>query len=64
MKTIFLSTSHNGVFKTWSLAHTPVGNDDDPPGGGRPVAVRVPASVEPTEQPHRPWVVQGVGTVL
>jgi hypothetical protein len=64
MKTIFLSASHNSGFKTWSLAHTPADNDDDPADGGRPVAVRVRAPVEPPEQPHRPWLIQGVGTVL
>lgn len=64
MKTIFLNASHARGFRAWSLAHTPAGNDDDPAGGGRPIAVRVGATVEPTEQEHRPWLTQGVGNVL
>ncbi len=61
---VFLSASHVSGFKAWSLAHTPADNDDDPAGGGRPVAIRVRAIVEPTEQAHRPWLTQGVGSVL
>jgi hypothetical protein len=64
MKTIFLATSHASGFKKWSLAHTPADNDDDPAGGGRPVAIHIRATVEPTEQAHRPWLTQGVGNVL
>jgi hypothetical protein len=64
MKTIFLSTKRSDVFKTWSLAHTPAENDDDPADGGSAVAIRVLAPVEPAEQPHRPWQVQGVGNAL
>jgi hypothetical protein len=64
MKTIFLATSHASGFKKWSLAHTPADNDDDPAGGSRPVAIRARATVEPAEQLHRPWLMQGVGNVL
>jgi hypothetical protein len=64
MKTIFLSDSHVGGFKTWSLAHTPADNDDDPADGGKPVAVHARATVKPTEEAHRPWLTQGVGSVL
>lgn len=64
MKTNFLSASHASGFKTWSLAHTPADNDDAPAGEGRPLAIRVRATLEPTEQAHRPWLTQGLGNVL
>jgi len=68
METIFLSDRHARGFKKWSVAHTPAGNDDDPAGGGRPVAVRIRASVKPmmasAEPSHRPWLAQGVGNAL
>jgi hypothetical protein len=64
MKTIFLSASRASGFKKWSLAHTPADNDDEPAGGGTPVSIRVRATVEPTVQLYRPWLMQGVGNVL
>ena len=64
LKTIFYSANRAIGFKEWSLAHTPADNDDDPIGGGRPVAIRVRAADKPTEQAHRRWLTQGVGNVL
>ena len=64
MKTVLVSGSHTSGLKTGALAHTPANNDDDPAGGGRSLRVRVRAPVKATEQPHRPWLAQGVGNVL
>jgi hypothetical protein len=64
VKQISFSASQIGGFGTGSLAHRPEENDNDPAGGGRPVAIRVRATAEPTEQPHRPWLMQGVGNAL
>jgi len=68
MMTIFLNASGANGFKKWSIAHPPSSNDDDaPPGGVTPIAIAVPALDEPImappEQPHRPWLVPGWGTL-
>ena len=65
MMTISLDASGADGFKKWSIAHPPSSNDDDdPPGGATPI---VPALDEPImappEQPHRPWLVPGWGTL-
>jgi len=49
-------------FKKWSVAHPPASNDDDYPAGATPVALALPSFGE--EQPHRPWLVPGVGVSL
>jgi|HubBroStandDraft_6_1064221.scaffolds.fasta_scaffold1281473_1 hypothetical protein len=64
MKQTFFGTSQISGFRKWSLAHRPEENDNDPAGGGRPFAIRVPAAGQPAEQPHRAWVIQGVGNAL
>ena len=68
MMTISLNASGADGFKKWSIAHPPSSNDDDdPPGGATPIAIAVPALDEPImaqpEQPHRPWLVPGWGTL-
>jgi hypothetical protein len=67
MMTIFLNASGANAFKKSSIAHPPSGNDDDPPDGATPIAIAVPALDEPImappEQPHRPWLVPGWGTL-
>jgi hypothetical protein len=62
--TIFLGDGRTRGFKNWSAALAPASNDDDPPGGGRPVAIRLRAAIEPTKQTHRPLLRQGMGNVL
>jgi hypothetical protein len=60
--TIFLNASGANGFKKWSIAHPPSSNDDE-----TPIAIAVPALDEPImtppEQPHRPWLVPGWGTL-
>ena len=63
MMTIFLNASGTNGFKKWSIAHPPSSNDDDETA----IAIAVPALDEPImappEQPHRPWLVPGWGTL-
>jgi hypothetical protein len=68
MMTISLNASGADGFKKWSIAHPPSSNDDDDPlGGATPIAIAVPALddpiMAPPEQPHRPWLVPGWGTL-
>jgi hypothetical protein len=67
MTTIFLNAGDVNVFKKISIAHPLSTNDDDRPGGATPIAMAVPALDEPImappEQPHRPWLVPGWGTL-
>jgi hypothetical protein len=62
MMTIFLNASGANGFKNWSIAHPPSSNDDE-----TSIALAVPAVDEPImappEQPHRPWLVPGWGTL-
>jgi len=62
---ISLVDSRAQGFKCWSIAHQPGSNDDDRPGGATPIALAVPDTLDtmvaPPEQPHRPWMVPGVG---
>ena len=62
MMTIFLNASGANGFKKWSIVHPPSSNDDE-----TPIAIAVPALDEPImaplEQPHRPWLVPGWGTL-
>ena len=61
MMTIFLNASGANGFKKWSIAHLPSSNDETS------IAIAVPALDEPImappEQPHRPWLVPGWGTL-
>jgi hypothetical protein len=54
-------------FKKWSIAHPPSIDDDDNPGGPTPIALTDPdlddRVTAPPEQPHRPWLVPGFGTL-
>jgi hypothetical protein len=54
-------------FMKWSITHPPATNDDDHPGGATPIALTAPELDEPlmapAEQPHRPWLVPGMGTL-
>jgi hypothetical protein len=67
MMTIFLNASGANGFKKWSVAHPPSSIDDDPPGAATPIAIAAPVLDEPImappEQPHRPWLVPGWGTL-
>jgi len=62
MMTIFLNAGGANGFEKWSIAHTPSINDDE-----TSIAIVVPALDEPImappEQPHRPWLVPGWGTL-
>jgi hypothetical protein len=62
MMTIFLNASGANGFKKWSIARPPSSNDDE-----TSIAITVPALDEPImappEQPHRPWLVPGWGTL-
>ena len=68
MKTIFLSASRVHGVKLWSATHTLANNDDDPTGGATPVVLPIPATDEQImaspEQPHRPWLIQGMKDAL
>ena len=54
-------------FRKWSVAHPPASNDDDHPGGATPIALSAPEFDDqvnaPPEQPHRPWLVPGMGAI-
>ncbi|MGA7262841.1 MAG: hypothetical protein WA709_15965 [Stellaceae bacterium] len=67
MMTIFLNASGANGFKKWSIAHPPSSNDDDAVDGATPIAIADPAIDEPImappDQPHRPWLVPGWGTL-
>jgi hypothetical protein len=60
--TIFLNASGATGLKKWSIAHPPSSNDAE-----TSIAIAVPALDEPImappEQPHRPWLVPGWGTL-
>ena len=62
MMTIFLNASGATGVKKWSIAHPPNSKDDE-----TSIAIAVPALDEPImappEQPHRPWLVPGWGTL-
>ena len=69
MKTVLLSSYRSHKVKQQSGAqHTLANNDDDPAGGAAPVALPVPATDEQitatTDQPHRPWLFQGMRNAL
>jgi len=53
--------------KKWSIAHPPSTGDDDYLGGATPIALTDPDPddrvIAPHEQPHRPWLVPGFGTL-
>jgi hypothetical protein len=65
---ISLETSRTSGFLKWCDSHKPASNDDDAPGGGKPIAVRPPVldqtMIVPPEQPYRPWQMPGVGTAF
>lgn len=54
-------------FKKWFIAHPPSTNDDDNLVRATPIALTAPhlddQVIAPPEQPHRPWLVPGVGTL-
>jgi hypothetical protein len=60
--TIFLNASGANGFKNWSVALPSSINHDE-----TSIAINVPALDEPIiappEQPHRPWLVPGWGTL-
>jgi hypothetical protein len=60
---ISLASSRANGFIKWSQNHPPGSNDDDSPGGATPIALVEPPSDcdAPTDLPHRPWIVPGVG---
>jgi hypothetical protein len=62
MITIFSNACGANGFKKWSIAQPPSSNDDE-----TSIAIAVPALDEPImappEQPHRPWLVPGWGTL-
>lgn len=60
----FLASIPINEFATWSSNHLPSSNDDDnPAGGATPIALAEPSSdgAVPTDRPHLPWVIPGVG---
>jgi hypothetical protein len=62
MMTIFLNVSGGNGFKKSSIVHPHSRNNDE-----TSIAIAVPALdepiVAPPEQPHRPWLVPGWGTL-
>ena len=54
------SSPTNG-FKKWSSDHPPSSNDDDNPGTAAPMAIVESPSDRAAREPHRPWVIPGVG---
>jgi hypothetical protein len=68
MKLIFLNSYRSHRVKQRSAAHTLANNDDNPAGSAAPVALPVPATDEQitatADQPHRPWLFQGMRNAL
>ena len=60
---ISLTNSRPVGFRKWSEAHRADNDDDDNPGGAKPVALTEPSldPDAPGELPHRPWGIPGVG---
>jgi hypothetical protein len=54
-------------FKKWFVAHPPSIDDDDSFGKATPIALIDSGlderAIAPPEQPHRPWLVPGFGTL-
>lgn len=54
-------------FKKWFVAHPPSIDDDDSLGKATPIALidseLDERAIAPPEQPHRPWLVPGFGTL-
>jgi hypothetical protein len=68
MKTIYSSFRRSHRVKERSGAHAFANDDDDPTGGATPAVLSVPATDERimaiAEQPHRPWLIQGMKDAL
>jgi hypothetical protein len=68
MKKVFLNSSCSHRVKQRPDAHALANNDDDPASGATPVVFPVSATDEQmmatTEQPHRPWLIQGMRNAL
>ncbi|MFZ3234096.1 MAG: hypothetical protein WA417_03745 [Stellaceae bacterium] len=64
---ISLAESHAKGFNRWCAAHDTGRKDDGRIGASGPVAMAdpeiEPAVIAPPEQPHRPWLVPGAGTL-
>ncbi|HTW50847.1 MAG TPA: hypothetical protein VME45_03020 [Stellaceae bacterium] len=64
MTTIFLGSHHSHGVKPRAGASVPANTDDDPAGGATPIVLPIPTTDEQiiaaTEQPHRPWIIQGM----
>ena len=64
MKRIFLSSRRPHEVKQRPGTCAPANTDDDPVGGATPIVLPVPATDEQilvaAEQPHRPWLIQGM----
>jgi hypothetical protein len=65
---ISLAESRSNSFRKCSIAHPPGSNNDGQPGGDTPIALTATdlddPIMAPPEQPHRPWLVPGVGRQL
>jgi hypothetical protein len=65
MRTIYLDDNSANRAKKWFIAASPSHCDGDHPGEAIPGAGTVPAPEAATtslpDQPHRPWLVPGVG---
>ena len=68
MKTIFFSSHRSHGVKQRPGDYAPTNTNDDPAGGATPIVLPVPATDErimaAAEQPHRPWLIQGLRHAL
>ena len=64
---ISLSESNKNGFNKWCAAHDGGCQDDGRPGVGGAIVIAGQdldqAVMAPPEQPHRPWLVPGAGTL-
>jgi hypothetical protein len=65
---MFISLERSSAvgFRKWSDSQKPDSNDDDDPNRGNTAVIAALARPSPVlnnaEDPHRPWLVPGVGT--
>jgi hypothetical protein len=65
---ISLAKRHAAGFETWSNRRKPHGNDNDDPNhdniGSMTDPDRDGTATAPSDQPHQPWHVPGIGASL
>jgi hypothetical protein len=68
VKTVFLNSHRSHKVEPQSGVHARANNHNDPAGGATPVVLPLPTTDEQimmaAEQPHRPWLIQGMRNAL